>query len=123
MVHNVELLMPRGQFLDFGHDFCCIGLSLSIERQCTSVLDFWTGEHWKPSTQLEGIPQIQIHQLRNIVSHLYELDNNTPFEPSLYSMYEDIVQVIKSGGHGIGKGSQFTCRQLLTQPDWETGDG
>ena len=45
-VHLKFKRLPRGQFLDFGHDFCCIGLSLSIERQCTSVLDFWTGEHW-----------------------------------------------------------------------------
>ena len=51
------------------------------------------------------------------------MDNTTPFKPSLDLIDEYIVQVIKSGGHGIGKGSQFTCQQILKQPDWDTGGG
>ena len=76
-----------------------------------------------PSAWLEGIPQIQIEQLRNIVRHLYELDNNTPFEPSLDFTDENIVQLIQSGVHFIGKVSQFTRQQLLKQPDWDKCDG
>ena len=39
-------MTAQRSILDFGYDFCCTGLSLSIERQSTSVLGFWTGEHW-----------------------------------------------------------------------------
>ena len=70
-----------------------------------------------------GIPQIQIDQLRKIVRQLYELDNDTPLEPSNDLTDEDIVKVIKSGEQGIGNGSQFTLRQLLWQPDWDASDG
>ena len=55
-VHLWFKWLPRGQFLDFGHDFCCIGLSLSIVRQSTSVLDFWTGEHWLTADIATGVP-------------------------------------------------------------------
>ena len=57
---------------------------------------------------MEGIPQIKIYQLRNIAIHLYEMENDTPLEPSSDLKDEDRVSVIKSDGKGIGKGSQFT---------------
>ena len=48
-VHLWFKWMTRGQFLDFGHDYCCIGLSFSIVRQSTwglDILDFRRGKHW-----------------------------------------------------------------------------
>ena len=64
----------------------------------------------KSSPRLEGIPQIQVDQLRNVVRHLYELDHGYPLDPINDVTDEDIIHVIKSGGHGTGKGSQFTRR-------------
>ena len=75
-----------------------IGSQLAIyEKSPHITLTFATV---KSSARLEGIPQIQIDQLRNIVCHLYELDNNTSINPSCDLTDKEIVRVIKPGRHG-----------------------
>ena len=92
-----------------------IGSELAIYKKSPQItLTFATV---KSSANLEGIPQIQIDQLWNIVCHLYELDNNTSIDQSCDLTDEEIVRVIKPGGHGTGKGLQFTRQKLLQQQE------
>ena len=59
---------------------------------------------------MEGVPQIQVDQLHHIVSKLYSLEHwDEPAEEENLPT-EAIVNVLKNGVNGTGKGSQFTRR-------------
>ena len=51
------------------------------------------------------------------------MDHDEPLPAEIDLLDEDIVNVLKHGAKGTGKGSQFTRRQLLNRSDWEGDNG